>query len=535
MLAVQRTKTSIFEVFAAPRGAAEGVSSTHGFHAIDGGSYDMGIDPRTPVIIGVAQINQRVDRGEEVVEPVDLMARALRLAADDAGVPAVLAAASVVAVPRPLSWRYRDPGALVAERIGATAARTEATVIGGNYGLMLVNRASASIQRGEADVVMVTGAEAWRTRTAARRDGIELPWTGQDDDVAPAVDLGHDDPPMSHPDERARGIVHPIEVYPMYETALRGAAGRGPDDHRDRIAALWSRFSDVAADNPHAWIRQRYTPDEIRTPTAENRMIGFPYTKRMNSNNAVEQGAGVIICSVARAEALGVDRDRWVFPLSGADAHDHWCLSERADLHRSPALRLAGRDALLLAAIGIDDVAHVDLYSCFPSAVQIGASELGLSIERDLTVTGGMSFAGGPWNSYTLHGLATMVERLRGDAGTIGLCTGNGGFTTKHSIALLRSSPPDAGYRHASPQDEVDAEPRRAFGGNGSGRVTIEAYTVMHDREGRPARAPVAAQLADGRRSWGTVDDPSIMQEMTSDEFVGRAAHLDEDGHVQLA
>lgn len=494
----------------------------------------MGLDPRTPVIIGVGQLSQRVDRGDAPQEPIDLMARALLRAADDAGGPAALAAADIIAVPRPLSWRYRDPGALVGTLVGAAPTRTEASVIGGNYGLTLVNRAAMSIQRGDADVVLVTGGDSWRTRSAARRDGIELDWTRRDDDLSPTVELGQDDPPMSHPEERARGIVHPVEVYPMYELTLRATAGRSPDDHRDRIASLWSRFSQVAADNPHAWIRQEYTADEIRTATPDNRMIGYPYTKRMNSNNAVEQAAGVILCSAARAESLGVPRDRWVFPLAGADAHDHWCLSERADLHRSPALRLAGRDALSLAGIGIDDVTHVDLYSCFPSAVQIGAAELGLSIDRPLTVTGGMSFAGGPWNSYTLHGLSSMVEHLRRESGAVGLCTGNGGFTTKHSITLLSTEPSAEGYRHASPQDEVDALPRRPFDGNGRGAITIEAYTVMHDRDGRPERAPVAGLLADGRRSWGTISDPSVMAAMTVEEFIGRAAHLDGDGRIEM-
>jgi acetyl-CoA C-acetyltransferase len=492
----------------------------------------MARDPRTPVIIGVGQLSQRVDRGQPALEPVELMVEALRLAQADSGQATTLARADVIAVPRPWSWRYRDPGALVAERVGATPRETIATVVGGNYGVTLLNRAASSIQQGAARMVLITGAEAWRTRSAARRDGVELPWARQADDVAPTVDLGVDDPPLSHADERARGVVHPIEVYPMFELALRAAAGRSPLDHVEQIAGLWSRFSDVAAENPHAWIRQRFTADEIRTPSADNRMIGYPYTKRMNSNNAVEQAAAVIVCSVEEAEALGVAPDRWVFPLAGGDAHDHWCLSERADLHSSPALRLAGRDAFGLAGIDADDVAHVDLYSCFPSAVQIGAAELGLSLDRSLTVTGGMSFAGGPWNSYTLHGLATMVDVLRRDPGTIGLCTGNGGYTTKHAVSLLGTAPPAAGFRHSSPQQEVDALPRRPFEGNGSGPITIEAYTVMHDRDGHPERAPVAALSPDGRRSWGNVTEPAVLAAMVTEEFVGRPAHLDPDGAI---
>ena len=164
----------------------------------------------------------------------------------------------------------------------------------------------------------------------------------------------------------------------------------------------------------------------------------------MNSNNSVEQGAVLLLCSVEAAERLGVPRDRWVFPHAGTDAHDTAAVSTRGDLHSSPAIRAAGRQALALAGIGIDDIAHVDLYSCFPSAVQVAANELGLAIDdaaRPLTVTGGLSFAGGPWNNYVTHSIATMVDRLRANPGDYGMCTANGGFITKHAIGIYSSEP----------------------------------------------------------------------------------------------
>ncbi len=178
---------------------------------------------------------------------------------------------------------------------------------------------------------------------------------------------------MTAPGEQARGLLMPVQVYPLFEQAHRVRLGRDLDEHLVAMSELWAGFSEVAATNPHAWIQQAYTAEEIRTPTPDNRMIGFPYTKRMNSNNAVEQGAGVILCSAERAESLGVPRDRWVFPHSGTDAHDHYYVTERDDLGSSPAIRLAGRAAFELAGVGVDDLAHVDLYSCFPSAVEIAA------------------------------------------------------------------------------------------------------------------------------------------------------------------
>jgi acetyl-CoA C-acetyltransferase len=334
--------------------------------------------------------------------------------------------------------------------------------------------------------------------------------------------------------------VMPTQVYPLFEQALRHAAGRSVDDHLDHVARLWARFSAVAAGNPHAWVQQAMTPSEIRTASPGNRWISWPYTKVMNANNAVEQGAGVIVTSVERATALGVPRDRWVFPLATAEAHDHYAVSHRDELHRSPAIRLAGEALCELAGVGIDDVAHVDVYSCFPSAVQVAAAELGLSEDRDLTVTGGLSFAGGPWNNYVSHSLATMLGVLRDDPGAVGLVTANGGYLTKHALALYSTEPPSGGFRWASVQDQVDALPRRDLydpaepnGGNVSGR--IESWTVAHDRDNHPERAIATVLLDDDRRAWATTTHPDTLAELVSgEEQIGRAVKLTPDGTLLL-
>jgi acetyl-CoA C-acetyltransferase len=257
----------------------------------------------------------------------------------------------------------------------------------------------------------------------------------------------------------------------------------------------------------------------------------------MNSNNAVEQGAGLVVTSVERAEALGVPRDRWVFPLAGTEAHDHYAVSHRADLRSSPAIRLAGRALFELAGVGVDDVAHVDLYSCFPSAVQVGAAELGLGLDRDLTVTGGLSFAGGPWNNYVSHSVATMVRVLRADPGTIGLVTANGGYITKHALTLYSTEPPAGGFRWASVQDEVDALPRREVAEQlDSGQSgEIESWVVGHDRENRPERAVAAVILDDGRRAWADSVQPDTLAELTSGaEQIGRSVKLTPEGQLLL-
>jgi acetyl-CoA C-acetyltransferase len=492
------------------------------------------VDPRTPVLIGGGQLSQRVDRGEEPLEPVDLIVEALRRAAASAGIADdALRGADAVHIVSLLSWRYRDPGALVAQRLGAAPRDTSVSGMGGNSPQSLVNQACLAIQAGTADLVLLGGAEAWRTRMGSRKAGVELDWTVQGDDV-PKARPSTEDVPMTAPGEAARGVVMPVQVYPLFEQAHRIALGRGLDEHIVAVSELWSGFSEVAAANPHAWIQRSYSAEEIRTPTADNRMIGSPYTKLMNSNNAVEQGAGLILCSAERAEALGVPRDRWVFPHSGTDAHDHYVVSERESLGGSPAMRIAGSAALELAGVGVDDLAHVDLYSCFPSAVEIAAAELGLDTQRSLTVTGGLSFAGGPWNNYVTHSIATMVDVLRADAGSIGLVTANGSFITKHAFGVYSTEPPAQPFRHAEPQAEVDALPRRALCEEPDGDLAIESWTVMHDREGAPETGILVGLLDDGRRAWGTSTEPGTVKGMATDDLTGRRATIRPDGSFDL-
>jgi acetyl-CoA C-acetyltransferase len=492
----------------------------------------MALDPRTPVIVGVGQWSNRVDRGEPSCEPVDMMAEVLRRAASDSGAgDATVRGLDAFRVVRTLSHHYRDPGALVAARLGAAPRDTAVSPMGGNEPQVLVAQACADIAAGDVDLVAICGAEAWRTRSATPRD--ELDWT--DDDDTPPARLTSPEFDLYHPAELAHGLVMPTQIYPLFEQALRHAAGRTVDDHLAHLGELWARFSEVAAGNPHAWVREPLTPEQVRTPSSTNRWICWPYTKVMNANNAVEQAAGLLIASVARAEALGVPRDRWVFPLAATVAHDHLALSHRTDLHSSPAIRLAARALFDLAGCGVDDVAHIDLYSCFPSAVQIAAAEIGFGLDRRLTVTGGLPFAGGPWNNYVTHAIATMCDVLRRDPGTTGLVSANGGYVTKHALGLYATEPPTTSFRSRSVQPAVDALGRREVAEPHDGPATVESWVVEHDRAGEPERAVAACLTDDGRRAWATSRDNDTVAELRSGtEQIGRAVKLGTDGILVL-
>jgi acetyl-CoA C-acetyltransferase len=208
-------------------------------------------------------------------------------------------------------------------------------------------------------------------------------------------------------------------------------------------------------------------------------------------------------------------------------------VSHRDSFHASPAIRIAGQAALRLAGTAIDEIDHVDLYSCFPSAVQVAATELGLSEDRPLSVTGGLTFGGGPLNDYVMHSIGTMALRLRAEPGTRGLVTANGGFLSKHAFGVYSTEPPTRGFAYACPQDEIDRTPPRGLSEDHEGIVEIEAYTVDYDSKG-PARGMVACRLRDGRRAWATSEDRGLARAMTEADFCGRTGHRDAGGSLRI-
>lgn len=484
----------------------------------------MPLDPRTPVLVGISQLEQRVDDPFAGDEPLELMKRAVDAAAEDCGSRELLARADAVCAIRG-RWRYEDPARAVAEHLGATHAQSAATPYGGNMVQAAVNNFAQEIAEGNREVVVLTGAEHGRSQARARKLGKRLEYSAAPG--TPDLTLGAE-LNMVHEAEVARKLVQPVLMYPVFENAIRYARGEGMEEHRKRISELWARFNAVAVENPHAWIRQPMTALEIRTPSPQNRMVGYPYTKLMNSNDSVDMAAALVLCSADAAERAGVPRERWVFLHAGTGAHDHPLVSNRENLHSSPAIRIAGARALSLANIAVDELDHVDLYSCFPSAVQVAATELGLSQERPLTVTGGLTFGGGPLNNYVMHGIARMAEVLRANPGQVGLCTANGGFLTKHAFGVYSTDPPAAGFQHADCQAEVDALPRREAVIDHDGPATIESYTVRFDIEG-PGTGYAALLLEDGRRTWATTDDRDLARAMTEQEFCGQPAKI--DGH----
>ena len=502
------------------------------------------IDPRTPILVGQAQVSQHIDRLESAAGPIELMSQAVREAFGDAGIQVAGAKNSApidaLRVVRSLSTRSTNPARDIAATLGINANEYGLTPHGGNMPQHLVNCAALQIRDEGAQMIVLTGGESFRSRRRARAAQMTLPWMelkeSQESQERQAPTPLGEDLVMNHEIELAHNIMLPIEIYPMFETALRYRDKRTIPEHQKYISELWSRFSHVAAGNPNAWIQQSYTAEAIRTPSQENRMIGFPYTKLMNSNNDVDMAAALVMCSVERAETLGIARDKWIFLHAGTDCHEHNFVSHRYSFTDTPAIRIGGQRVLELAQKSIHEIENLDLYSCFPSAVQLGAESLGVSLDRQLTCTGGLSFAGGPFNNYVMHAIATTMTKLRERPEEAGLVWANGGYATKHAFGVYATTPPEHGFKHESPQDEVDSLPRRAVATaiEAQGPATIEAYSVMHDRDGAPEKVRAAVLLADGRRAWATSINKQLGAEMCENEWVGKSISLDATGDLKI-
>jgi acetyl-CoA C-acetyltransferase len=476
------------------------------------------------VIVGAAQLNDR-DYG---CEPIDLMTRCALAAFGDAGSAALIDELDSVRVVWGV-WPYKDPGRLVAERLGKPAARTALTAVGGNQVYDLVSDTAARIQAGEIDVAVVCGAESLRTRRSDRARETKTEYLTERDGAVATDLIGHDRE-LSSDAEKAVGIDVVVRFYAMAETALRHRLGEAIDNHRNRIAALWSGASDVAADNPHAWIQRSMSAEAIATESPTNRPVCSPYPKFMTSNLNVDQGGAVVMCSAAAAERARVPRDRWMFPWSSARAADHWFPTNRWAFDESPAMRLSGRRTLELANSSVDECDLIDLYSCFPVAVQVAQRELGIAAERDFTITGGLTFAAGPLNCYCLLPLTRAVELLRENRHEKALLTGNGGSFTKHSAVVLSAQPPPHGFRSDEVQSEVDRLPRRPSPTRRASTARLETYTVIHGRDMQPERAIMACLDDDGGRHWAQTADAETMRQMLVEDLCDLPVALTESG-----
>jgi acetyl-CoA C-acetyltransferase len=457
---------------------------------------------RIPVIVGVGEI---VDRATEItagLEPLALLEQALKRAEADSGGKLIGDIGSLDVV-NFLSWRYRDPERQLARRLGITPAHLYYGPVGGESPVRYLHEAAKRIARGECSVAAVCGAEAQSTATKAERAGITLPWTPFAHDVEEPKRGAAFQKPLAV----KLGVFRPVTVYPFYEVATSAHWGQTPRQAMAESGKLWSTYSAVASQNPNAWLKRRFTSDEITTPTADNRLIAWPYPKLMVANPTVNMGGAVLLTSLAKAKGAGIAEDRLVHIWGGASAEeprDYLLRDQFYESHPQNAvlqavMELVGGDGKKFDAI--------ELYSCFPCVPKMARRTLNLSADVQPTVTGGLTFFGAPLNTYMTHAACAMVRKLRNGA-KLGLLYGQGGFVTKHhALVLSRQLAQEAIAQDACVQAGADRNKRAVpdFVTEASGKGAVESFTVLYGRGGEVEHGVVMLRTAEAARTLARV------------------------------
>ncbi|KQP13087.1 acetyl-CoA acetyltransferase [Pseudorhodoferax sp. Leaf267] len=461
------------------------------------------VDDRTPVIVGIGEITHRSKAAEDGLEPIELMARALREAERDSGA-ALIAELDSLDVVCEYSWPYTDAPTLLGERLGHSPTRRVYGETGGESPVRFIHEAALRIVRGESRVAAITGAEAQYTVQAAARAGVALPWTPRDDSVK--LTRGTD---LCHPVAVALGASMPITIYPFYENATAARWGQTPREAQQESARLWAGYSEVAAANPHAWRPRRFTPAEVLDASGDNRLIAWPYTRAMVANPLVNMGAAVLMTSAGHARALGIAPERWVYVWDGAAAREPRDYLQRDQYHRSHAQDLVMETVLAQAGGDAAAFAQLELYSCFPVVPKMARRTLGLAADAQMTSTGGLSFFGAPLNNYMTHAACGLVRALRGAPGKAALLYGQGEYVTKHHALVLGAGPSPQGLPRAGYSVQAAADARRgpvpAFVTEHAGPATLETFTIVYDRDGQPTHGIVIGLTPAGARLMARV------------------------------
>jgi acetyl-CoA C-acetyltransferase len=482
------------------------------------------LDPRTPVVVGVGAAS-----GD--AEATELMIRALVAAGSDAGAAEILERVDRIAVPQG-SWSYPDPGRLVADGVGASRARTHLVELGIPQ-QSLLNDALAAIASGTSEVAVVVGGEAKRWARDAARSGVPAAETEQPG-ASPDV-IHRREGPLLEPVEVANRLWDPVQQYAMIENALRAAEGRTLAEHRGEVADLWARFNRVATANPEAAFPAPMGAEAIATPSRSNRPLAFPYNKWHSTQWTVNQAAALVLCSIETAAELGVAVDRWAFPLVGVESSLAVSLLRRRELHTWPSMEVLAGAAAARIGRPVAEAEIIETYSCFPAAVRVQQRSMGLDLAGTPTITGGMAFAGGPFNNFVLQATVGVIGAVRARPGALGLVTTVSGLLTKPAIGVWSARPDGQPPLLADLAEE--AEWRTAVVDvvgtldAYQGEATVATYTVTFDGLD-PVRTVGVCDTTDGRRCAAVSEDAELAAHAVAHELVGARVRVGEGSFV---
>lgn len=484
-----------------------------------------------PIIVGVGQMTHK---SEDFLHPLQAMKTAVKRAADDAECNDLIDIADALHVVNIFTWNYRKAPRALAELLDIHPAIKEYTTIGGDTPQWLVNRVADNIASGKNEISILAGCEVMHSVKCAFAAG--NPPEGFRDSFIDITPIGDDSEGIlignkrfgNNNDELEHFMDMPVRIYPLIENALRAKEGLTIEQQFENLGKFGETFSAVAAKNPYAWSRNSLTATQVITPSPQNRMISFPYTKLLNANIFVDQAAALVITTPERAHKLGIPEKKWVYLHGGQDAHDIWFISERKDIADSPAIYACAQDALQQAELTLEDISFFDFYSCFPCMPRLYRLVLGIDHgdPRPMTLTGGLPYFGGPGSNYVMHSIAEMVNRCRIETDKFGLITSNGWYCTKHSTGIYGSRKPQKRWDRTPPalfQQQLALPLRLEIDQSPSGNFLVDSYTIWFDRQGEPETGILIGRTEAGKRVLAHTPEGNkdILRAMMQKEWIG--------------
>lgn len=488
------------------------------------------IDANTPVLVGYGTAHQRTSDPDEALDAAGLMIDATMTSVPSTPATSILPQVDWVGATEGLT-AYPDPARLVAEAIGAVKAHTVLAKVGVMQ-QTLISRACSLVQSGDAALALVVGGEARYRDVLAKAAGKQAKIALQSSDAQPDEVLTPAAEIVLRCEAEA-GLLGAPAFYALVDSAWRVRRSQSLDQHRRELGELYARFSEIAAQNPAAVRRQIYDVDYLQSPSPDNPFIAFPYTKLMVTTWTVDQAAALLFCTVATAERLGIPRERWVFPVVAIESNHMVPVTARKDMTQVEAVRAMAGACTRVAGVDPSAIDLLDIYSCFPVAVTVTAKGLGIPTGRDLTLTGGMSFAGGPYNNYVFQAVSRAAELLADRQGTTALVSCVSGLYTKQGFTVLATEPPQTPFSVQDVTAEVDAlEPAIPVEDRPTGRGTIAAATILF-QDGKPERAVAVIDLPNAHRTVARCSGPDVMTAFMTEEPIGKAV-LVAEGHFSL-
>ncbi len=498
----------------------------------------MSINPRTPVLVGVGQVVNHWSgiNPDLAPNPSSLRYIAALAALNNSGARKALIKAidrvvvvrtmldSIPGVRQPFGCCENPPATLSTE-LGILGGEQIYSVVGGDQPQALVNEAAKDIFNGDATVVLLAGAEATAAMKVALKRNIKLDWSQASSAEMEDRGLGVS---LLSAYEINNGLGMPTHTYPAFEHALRGRLGLSRGAYVDLMSELWAGFSDIAAHNPYAQFRTARSAGFLSTASPDNYPVADPYLKWHVAQDAVNQGAAIIMTSTGRATELGINPAQLIYLHGYAEVSDKF-MTEREDLSRSQAIKLALGLALKSTHKSARDISHFDLYSCFPCAVLLAAEALQLDWRKTpATITGGLPFFGGAGNNYSMHAIATMVERLRHNRQDYGLVLANGGFLSKQAVGIYSALPKENWL-------PVFSQPHQCIIDNTRGprllSETVSAKVVTYNvsfSNNMPAYGYVIASNNAGRiLARIRPDQPDVLATFCQSDMLGREVHIE--------